>query len=141
MEPTTDPGATTSPVEPAVTTAPVQTTPANGSEPVTNTDGKTEQQVPFSRFQEVNDKAKQADERVAQLESELETERQAKVQQTSSEDELDPEVLDLVKKSSAKLGLVSKEELDAREAQIQVRQDLVDLTSQYKDFGIPFDGK
>ena len=136
-----DPGVTTPPVEPAASAAAEPTLPS-GSEPVINKEGEGEQTVPFTRFQEVNDKAKEAEEKAARLESELETERQAKVQTPQKEeDEVDPDVLELVKKSSAKLGLVSKEELDVREAKIQVQQDLNDLTSQYKDSGIPFDGK
>lgn len=137
------PGAASAPpAEPAASAASAEPTQPTGSEPVINTGKEGEQTVPFNRFQEVNDKAKAEEERATKLEEEL---TQLKEQQSQSpqsgEDELDPDVLDLVKKSSAKLGLVSKEELDAREAQIQVRQDIVDLTSQYKDSGIPFDGK
>lgn len=143
MEPTTDPGVTAPPAEPvAPATTPAQ--PSTGSEPVTNTDGKPmpDNLVPFDRFQKANDTAKAAEERAAQLESELETLRQQQVQTpTNPDDEVDPDVLDLVKKSAAKLGFVSKEDLDSREARIQVQQDINDLTSQYKDSGIVFDGK
>lgn len=132
------PGVTTPPVEPAATAVPAPTEPT-GNEPVTNT-GKEEQSVPFTRFQEVNDKAKASEERAVKAEQEAEELRQSQVSQ-NGDDELDPDVLELVKKSSAKLGLVSKEELDAREAGIQVKQDINELTSQYKDSGIAFDGK
>ena len=134
-----DPGVTAPPAEPTVTPAPSEPT---GSEPVINT-GKTEEQtVPFTRFQEVNDKAKEAEDRAARLESELEAERTAKAQVPSQEEEdIDPETVELVKKSASKLGLVSKEELDAREATIQVKSDINELTSQYKDSSVHFDGQ
>lgn len=144
MAEATDPGATVTPpvTDPAASAATVQPTTSTGSEAVTNTGGTGEQQVPFTRFQEVNDKAKAEEERATNLQKELDDFKAQQAQTTSSSDEeLDPDVLDLVKRSSAKLGLVSKEELDTREAQIQVRQDIVDLTSQYKDSGIAFDGK
>lgn len=140
-----DPGATAPPAEPAAPVepaAPASTEPPTGGEPVTSTGGKEEQTVPFSRFQEVNDKAKTEAEARAKAEEELATLKEQQPQTPpSSEDEVDPEVVDLVKKSAAKLGFVSKEDLDSREAQIQVRQDINDLTTQYKDSGIPFDGK
>lgn len=130
------PGVTAPPAEPIVQTEPT------GSEPVTNPGTGGEQTVPFTRFQEVNDKAKTAEERATKAEEELQQFKEQQVQTPqNSDDEVDPDVLDLVKKSAAKLGFVSKEDLDGREAQIQVRQDLSELTSQYKDSGIPFDGK
>ncbi len=137
--PDPEPGVTTPPVEPAATVAPAPAEPS-GTEPVTKTGKEEEQQIPLSRFQEVNDKAKAEEERATKLEEEI---AQLKEQQAtvSDDEEIEPDTLDLIKKSASKLGLVSKEELDAREAQIQVRQDIVDLTSQYKDSGIPFDGK
>lgn len=136
MEPTTDPGVVAPPTEP---TAPAAEPTVR--EDVTNP-GKTEEQsVPFTRFQEVNDKAKASDERATQLEQELEQLREQQARPQTPEEDVDPDVLDLVKKSAAKLGFVSKEDLDSREAKIQVTQDLNDLTSQYKDSGIAFDGK
>lgn len=139
--PDPDPGAPAAPpAEPVAPATPAPSEP-NGSEPVTNP-GKTEEQtVPFTRFQEVNDKAKTAEEKANQLEQELSTLKEQHNQTPQSEEEVDPDVLDIVKKSADKLGFVSKEELDAREARIQVQQDINDLTSQYKDSGIVFDGK
>lgn len=143
MDPT--PAAPDVPVpsaEPVVPATPAQPTEPSGSEPVTNTGKEGEQSVPFSRFQEVNDKAKADTERAVKAETELAALREQQSQTPqSSEDEVDPDVVDLVKKSAGKLGFVTKEELDARETRIQVQQDLSDLTSQYKDSGIPFDGK
>lgn len=136
-----DPEPGVQPAPPAEPAAPAAPNAPPVREDVTTTGKTDDQSVPFSRFQEVNDKAKTAEENNARLEEELVTLREQQNQTPSNEEELDPDVLDLVKKSSAKLGLVSKEELDAREAQIQVRQDMADLTSRYKDSGIPFDGK
>jgi len=133
------PGVTTPPVEPAAPAA-ASTTPPSGSEAVINSGGTEEQQVPFTRFQEVNDKAKEAEERAERLQGELDAAKQTQTP-PNSDDDVEPDVLDLVKKSGAKLGFVSKEELDAREARIQVQQDINDLSTQYKDSGIPFDGK
>lgn len=137
-----DPGVIAPPAEPAAPAASAQPTEPSGGEAVTSTGKEGEQTVPFNRFQEVNDKAKAAEERAAKIEEELAQLREQQPQTPpSSEEEVDPDVLDLVRKSADKLGFVSKEELDAREAQTQVRQDITDLTSQYKDSGIPFDGK
>lgn len=134
MDPSTDPGVSTPPVEPAT---PVASVPPTGSEPVKNTDGQT---VPFSRFQEVNDKAKAAEEAARVAREELES---LKAQQTPPKDDedIEPDTLELIKKSASRLGLVSKDELDAREARIQVQSDISELTGQYKDSGIPFDGR
>jgi hypothetical protein len=135
-----DPGVVAPPAEPVAPATPAPTEP-NGSEAVINPGKSEEQAVPFTRFQEVNDKAKAAEERAAQLESDLASLKEQQSQTPQNEEEVDPDVVDLVKKSAGKLGFVTKEELDAREAQIQVRTDVNDLTSQYKDSGIPFDGK
>lgn len=126
--------------EPAAPAAPAPAEPTGG-DPVTSTGESKEQTVPFSRFQDVNDKAKAEAERAAQLEEELAQLKEQQNQTPQNEDEVDPEVLDLVKKSASQLGFVSKDELDAREARIQVQQDITDLTAQYKESGIPFDGK
>lgn len=134
MDLSTDPGVTAPPAD--TTTA---TTPPPVSEDVTNTGKSDEQTVPFTRFQEVNDKAKTAEERAAQLESELASLKEQQIQ--TPEDDVEPDTLELIKKANAKLGYVSKEELDAREARIQVQSDINELTSHYKDSGIPFDGK
>ena len=135
------PGVTTPPVEPAAPAAPAPTEPT-GSEPVINTGDTKDQAVPFTRFQEVNDKAKAEEERASRLERELEDLKAQQPQTPQNDDEdIEPDTLELIKKSASKLGLVSKEELDAREATIQVKQDLNELTSHYKDSSVPFDGK
>lgn len=140
MEPSTDPGVTAPPAEPATSVAPATTTPPSGGEAVTSTGGTEEQTVPFSRFQEVNDKAKLAEEEAQRAREELEELRQQPPISTSA-DELDPDVEELIRKGAKKLGLVSKEELAANQNQIQVQQDVADLTANPPNPGIPYDNK
>lgn len=134
-----------SPAAPAAPAASVQT-PPNGSEAVTNPgSGAPEQLVPFSRFQEVNDKAKTAEEELRKANEELERLRQQPpTPQTpqNGDDDLDPEVVEIVKKSASKLGFVTAEQLAAREAELklqtQVQQDVRDLEGHYASSGIPY---
>jgi hypothetical protein len=140
--PPSDPGVSAPPAEPAAPAAPIEPTQPSGGEPVTSTGASgSEHTVPFGRFQEVNDKAKDFESKYQQAQEELESLRESQSQKTNTDEDIDPDVLDLVKRSAGKLGFVSKEELDAREARLQVQQDITDLASQYKDSGIPFDGK
>lgn len=131
-------GVPAPPAEPATPVAPVEPPPAPspGSEPVINPEG---QSVPFTRFQEVNDKAKAAEERATQLEADLEAERAAKVIPPSGDDELDPEVVDLVSKSAKKLGFITQEELTQRETTAQVKQDVRELEATPPVVGIVYD--
>lgn len=131
-----DPGVIASPAEPVVS-APAPDAPApTGSEAVTN----SEQQVPFSRFQEVNDKAKAAEEEAQKLREENEQFRNTQTPETPN-DELDPEVEKLLDSYAKKRGLVSQQELDGKQAQIQVQQDVRDLTANPPVAGIPYDNK
>lgn len=139
-----NPGPGVTPAPPAAPAEP-QTPPAapeaqpNGSEPDTNPGGQQlEQTVPFNRFQEVNDAKKASDDRVKQLEDELAQSRQ-QPSTPQNDDDLDPEVEDLIRKGAKKLGLVSQQELDARQMQTQVQQDVRDLESHYTNSGIPYD--
>lgn len=140
MDPSTDPGVTAPPAEPAAPAAPATPAPT-GSEPVTNPGTPGEQSVPFSRFQEVNDKAKVAEEDARQAREELEALRAQPSSSQGADDELDPEVEDLIRKGAKKLGLVSQAELDANNQQNQVRQDIADLTTNPPNPGIPYDNK
>lgn len=139
MEPTTDPGVTAPPADPAAPAAPATPAPTGG-DAVTSPGTPGEQTVPFSRFQEVNDKAKADSERVSQLERELEEAKQPTPQITDT-DELDPDVEELIRKGAKKLGLVSKEDLAAEQTKNQVQQDISDLTSNPPNPGIPYDNK
>ena len=136
-----EPGVTAPPAEPA---APVSTPAApapsqvpSGSEPVINPGSDPEQTVPFSRFQEVNDKAKQAEEENTRLQQELEVSKQL----PSTDDDLDPDVEEMIRKGAKKLGLVSKDELAANQSRIQVEQDIKELTATPPNPGIPYDNK
>jgi hypothetical protein len=138
MDPSTDPGATaTPPVEPS---APVE--PSTGSEPVTNTEVKPEHSVPFDRFQEVNDKAKEAEEKVRVSEARI-AELEAQQTRTPSDEdiELEPDTEKLLDSYVKKHGFVSQQDLAAERNKIQVQQDIRDLTDQYAKSGIPFEDK
>lgn len=151
MEPPTDPGVTVPPADPAASAATAQSTP-NGSEPVTNPGSTTpEQQVPFSRFQSANDKAKAAEDRAAKAEQELEESRQKQTQtpppsDDDDDDDIDPSVRNLVTKIIKKEGYVKKDEVDAsvsaaseaQNRQRQYQEDTAALTTQYANSGVPF---
>lgn len=98
-----------------------------------------EQHVPYQRFQEVNDAKKAAEDKAAALEAELEEARKSATPQISDdEDELDPEVEDLVRKAAKKLGLVSQSELQQQQLQEQVKQDVKNLEAEYANSGVPY---
>ncbi len=140
-----NPGVTAPPAEPAApVTEPAASAPPTeptGSEPVTNPGDKTEQTVPFSRFQEVNDKAKAAEEKASQLQEQLDQSQQTPSVTQNEDDDLDPEVQDMIRKGAKKLGLVSQEELAAERSKIQVEQDIQSLTASPPVPGIPYDNK
>lgn len=140
MDSSTDPGVTAPPADPAAPAAPATPAPTGG-DAVTSPGTPGEQSVPFARFQEVNDKAKAESERAEQLERELEEARQPKPPQVTENDDLDPEVEELIRKGAKKLGLVSQTEIDAQNQQTQVRQDINDLTANPPNAGIPYDNK
>lgn len=132
--------------EPAASAAPEETplaqpTEPTGSEPVINPGNKEEQTVPFTRFQEVNDKAKAAEEKANKLQEELDQSKQTPSIPQNPDDELDPEVEELIRKGAKKLGLVSQSELDANQNKIQVQQDISDLTTNPPNPGIPYDNQ
>jgi small-conductance mechanosensitive channel len=139
-----DPGVTpTPPVEPAAPAAPAPDTTPSASEGVTPPASSEEQHVPYQRFQEVNTRAKEAEDRAAALEAELEAARNSapKVPQNEDEDFLEPDVEDLIRRGAKKLGLVSREELQAQEMQRQVAQDVKTLESEYANTNVPYDHK
>ena len=134
------PGVTAPPAEPATPVAPAPTEPSPGTEPVTKPDDKQEQTVPFTRFQEVNDKARKAEEEAESLRQELASKSTPQTPQ-NADDDLDPETEDIIRRGAKKLGLVSKTELDERAVQLQVRQDVKDLESTSPNPGIPYNHK
>lgn len=141
------PGVTASPANPAAPAAPEpqapqgQPIPPSGREPVTNPGGTPEgQYVPFDRFQEVNNRAKIAEEEAQRFREENEQLRGQQTPPPQGDDEdLDPDVEDLIRRGAKKLGLVSSEELAERELRAQVQQDVKDLETQYANSGVPYE--
>lgn len=138
MDSNPDPGVTAPPAEPAAPAAPAPEPTPSGGDPVTSPGSNPEQTVPFSRFQEVNDKAKAESERVAELERQLE---EKNTPPPVNDDEPDPEVERLLDSYAKRKGLVSQEELAAERSKIQVQQDISELTTTPPNPGIPYDNK
>lgn len=146
MQPADTPGvASTPPVETSPTTSPAatgDTTPPQAapegqppaSEGVKPPEQPQEKHVPYDRFREVNDKAKQTAEELEKARQQL-AELEAKT--TPPEDEapqLDPEaqkVLDAYLKSQ---GFVTQEQLREKELQLQAESDIRELKSEFSDF-------
>lgn len=142
-----NPGApATPPVAPATPpVAPAETPPVAGSEPAQTPPEGGSQSVPYERFSEVNTKAKEAEERAAKAEQELEEMRNAAppapTPNADEGDDIDPDVEKMLDGFAKKRGYLTQAEVDQRDAAVQVKQDVADLTEQYKDSGIPFDDK
>jgi hypothetical protein len=114
-------------------------TTSNVSEDVKDTGSVEDKTVPYQRFHEVNEAKREAEEAAEQARQELEELRNSSI--TSSQDdeeEIDPEVESLVARIMEKRGFVSKDELTARDLKMQFDSDVIDLTNQYKDSGVPF---
>lgn len=139
------PGVTAPPAEPAAPAAPVQPAAPAGSEPVQPpSEPQAGQSVPYERFSEVNTKAKEAEDRAAKAEQELEEMRNSAPPTpapNADDDDIDPEVEALVDKIAKKKGYLTQDQIDAQRAQDQVKVDVVDLREEYKSTGIPFDDK
>lgn len=115
---------------------PAPSEPASpGTEPDNNPEGKPDPaMVPSDRLREETEKRRRAEE-------ELEALRESQVQPVSQDDELDPEVEEMIRKGAKKLGLVSKEELAAEQSKVQVQQDIKDLEANPPNPGIPYDNR
>jgi len=120
---------------PADKPAPSEPAP-NGSEADNNSGNKEPAMVPSDRLREETEKRRQAEEELATL-----REQQSKPQTTQEDDDLDPEAVEIVKKSAKKLGFVTQEELAQKEVEIQVRQDVRDLETNPPNPGIPYNHK
>ena len=143
------PGVT--PDAPAGTGEAPATPPAQGSQPpvgddVTSTgNGNQEQTVPFGRFQEVNDKAKAAEERAAEAErklAEAEAAKQPSPSDDEDDDDIDPSVQKLVTKIIENQGYVKKDDVQKAVQQSelarQYKEDVSELTSKYAKTTVPF---
>lgn len=104
-----------------------------GSEVVTNPEDGKDKNVPYDRFHEVNEAKKQAEERAAKLEEEIEELKKPPVD-PPSDDEIDPDTEKLLDSYAKRKGFVS-------ESEIQVRNDVQDLKSEYAKSDVPFDDK
>ena len=118
-----------------VTAPPVEPSTPTGSEAVTNTgDTKEQQAVPFERFQEVNNQAKETKAQLDEMNTRLE--ELTKAQTTTEEPALDPEAERMLENWAKSKGLVSNEDLQLQRAQLQAQQDVKELQEQYKDFDV-----
>lgn len=134
---TAPPAAPSTEVAPKVTeTTQVAEDPKSpASEGVTNSDDKEpkHQYVPFERFQEVNQKAKEAADKAAAMEERFNQLSQALNPQTANEEKIDPEADQLLQKSGyIKADDVQKLLADER-AKVQVKSDMEELKAQYGD--------
>ena len=127
----TAPSAADAPVVTETPTVPVEA--PTDSEVVTNPgDAEAEQNIPFSRFQEVNNKAKAESERATELQARLdEIEAQTNKE---PEVELDPEVKETLDAYMKQQGYVRQEDLQAKELALQADRDMAALKTQYAGF-------
>ena len=127
----TAPSAADAPVVTEAPTAPVEA--PTDSEVVTNSgDADTEQNIPFSRFQEVNNKAKAESERATELQARLD---EIEAQTTKEPDvDIDPEVKETLDAYMKQQGYVRQEDLQAKELALQADRDMAALKTQYSGF-------
>ena len=120
----------TAPSADVVNTAPI------GSEAVTNPGTPDEQNIPFARFQEVNNGLKEANDTIKQFEERLAS-YEAK-SQPNSDIQIDEDTRKILDTWKAENGFVSKADLEAVEKQAaikaQVIQDVQDLKGQFNDY-------
>lgn len=135
--PPAEPAAPAASAEPSAPPTPPAT--PTGTESDTNSGGEPAM-VPSDRLREETEKRRQAEEESARLQTELDS-RPATTPTVNEDDDLDPEVEDLIRKGAKKLGLVSQEDLETRQTQDQVRQDVAALEATPPVAGIPYDHK
>lgn len=75
---------------------------------VESTDENTDKAIPYSRFKEVNERSKQYEEQIKQLQSEL----QSRMTPAQPEPQLDPQA-EQVKQTLKQYGFMAKEDVDA----------------------------
>jgi NADH pyrophosphatase NudC (nudix superfamily) len=110
----------------------------NGSEAVTNTGSTTEQTVPYSRFQEVNDNLKEERTKREELSQQFESFQSKFTPKSDDNVEIDPETQKILDHYAKQNGFVSKAELEKVQneaaVKIQVQTDIQELKGQFKDF-------
>lgn len=136
--PVAEPAASAAPAEPSAPLVP--SAQPNGSEPDTNPGNGEPAMVPSDRLREETEKRRKAEEDFDEYKK-AHPDEPAPVVSQNPDDELDPDVVDLVSKSAKKLGFVTQEELAAERAQDQVRRDVSDLIATPPVAGVPFDDK
>lgn len=141
----TDPGVTsTAPVETTPTTTPAatgDTTPQATPPAPTAGDGVKapeatgEQHVPYERFQEVNNKAKEREAELEQARQELAQLKSANTP-VEQEPEIDAESQKILDAYMKKQGFVTQAQLDAEKTRLQAAADVRELQSEFSDFDI-----
>src|SRR6185437_16277984 len=118
--------------------------PPVGDDVTSTGNGNQEQTVPFGRFQEVNDKAKAAEERAAEAErklAEAEAAKQPSPSDDEDDDDIDPSVQKLVTKIIENQGYVKKDDVQKAVQQSelarQYKEDVSELTSKYAKTTVP----
>jgi regulator of replication initiation timing len=114
-----------------------ETTQESSESPDQTEEQSTEEtkSVPYSRFKEINDQAKQREQEVAQLRAEME---QLKTQsQANPEQKTDPQI-EQVKQQLKQLGFVTREEQDA---ELRRREQDAQLATELSRLGNLYDGK
>lgn len=124
----TAPSAAAAPV--AEPTVPPAAPPV--SEDVQTPAADAEQAVPFTRFQEVNNKAKAEAERAEELQARLDEIEANKTPE--AEVELDDDVKSTLDAYLKQNGYVRQEDLNAKELALQADRDVAELKSRYADF-------
>lgn len=142
MAEATAPDATAPSAEPATPVATAPQTPT-GSEPDTNTGKPTEQNVPYERFQEVNNRAKEAEERATRAEENV-TNFMKRFKDPSEDDvEIEDDVKQILDAYVKKNGFVTKEQMEQAQKTVELNtraaSDVSSLTAQYKDTSVPYD--
>jgi hypothetical protein len=112
-------------------TAPVTAAPVSEDVQTPAADD-TEQNVPFSRFQEVNNKAKAESERAAELQARVDEYEANKP--SEPEVELDDDVKATLDSYLKQNGYVRQEDLNAKELALQADRDVAELKTRYTDF-------
>lgn len=131
------PAASAAPTAPAEPAAPPTPSPTpTGTEPETNPGGNPQEpaMVPSDRLREETEKRHQAEARV----KELEEQGKPSTPPQSDDDDLDAETEDIIRRGAKKLGLVSRDELEANRLQDQVRDDVKTLEVSPPVAGIPY---
>lgn len=135
--PVATPAAPAAPAEPTAPLVPSSSQP-NGSEPEINPGGEPAM-VPSDRLRQETEKRHEAEQRAKDAEEALANSTPPSASTPDLDEDVEPDVVDAVRKSAKKLGYITKEDLAAERAKDQVQRDVSDLTANPPVPGIPFD--